>query len=101
MPFIMANDGCKLHYELHGESGPPLILIHGWSGSRRYFDLNVEAPREDVPRYAVDLRFHGESDKPSHGFHVHRLAADLHSIITCLAGTERSPSSSARRSAAR
>ena len=89
MPYVMANDGCKLHYELHGESGPPLILIHGWSGSRRYFDLNIEHLAKTCRVYAVDLRFHGESDKPSHGFHVHRLAADLHSIITCLAGTER------------
>ena len=82
MPYVMANDGCKLHYELHGESGPPLVLIHGWSGSRRYFDLNIEHLAKTSRVYAVDLRFHGESDKPAHGFHVHRLAADLHDLIT-------------------
>ena len=84
MPYFMANDGCKLHYDLHGESGPPLILIHGWSGSRRYFDLNVDDLAKTCRVYAVDLRFHGASDKPSHGFHVHRLAADLNDLLTHL-----------------
>lgn len=31
--------------------------------------------------FAIDLRFHGESDKPSWGFHVARLAADLHDFL--------------------
>ena len=28
-----------------------------------------------------DLRGHGDSEKPQHGFHVHRLAADLHDLM--------------------
>jgi pimeloyl-ACP methyl ester carboxylesterase len=30
---------------------------------------------------APDLRGHGASDKPSHGFHVFRLAMDLHNLL--------------------
>ena len=33
---------------------------------------------------AYDQRFHGESDKPSFGLHVARLAADLHQVLETL-----------------
>ena len=31
--------------------------------------------------YCLDQRFHGRSDSPSYGFHVARLAADLHEFL--------------------
>lgn len=34
--------------------------------------------------YAYDQRFHGDSDSPSHGFHVARLAADLRDFLQAL-----------------
>lgn len=37
------NDGVQLSYETAGSPGQPVVvLIHGWSGSRRYFQRNVE-----------------------------------------------------------
>jgi hypothetical protein len=38
---LVTNDGCVLHYERFGAAGPPVVLVHGWSGSRHYWDLNV------------------------------------------------------------
>jgi pimeloyl-ACP methyl ester carboxylesterase len=35
---------------------------------------------------APDLRGHGESDKPRHGFHVSRLAMDLREFLVYLIG---------------
>ena len=87
MPHITANDGVRLHYTTCGE-GPPLVLVHGWSGSGRYFDPVLGALSARCSCIVVDLRFHGESEKPSWGFHVARLAADLRDLITAL-GLER------------
>ncbi|MEZ5668631.1 MAG: alpha/beta hydrolase [Alphaproteobacteria bacterium] len=33
---------------------------------------------------AVDMRGHGESDKPDHGYKIARLATDLHDMLTAL-----------------
>jgi non-heme chloroperoxidase len=87
MPFVCANDGVKLHYVTRGTAGtsaPPLVLVHGWSASHRYFDNSIDllAHRLGGQVIAVDLRFHGESDKPGWGFHVARLAADLRDVLT-------------------
>ena len=86
MPFVTANDGTRLFYEARG-SGPPIVLVHGWSGSHRYFDNCIEHLHSKLSGHqivAVDLRFHGDSDKPSWGFHVSRLAADLRDVIGAL-----------------
>ena len=89
MPFVTANDGIKLHYVERGitnTSVPPVVLVHGWSGSHRYFDNSIDllAKRTGGLVVAVDLRFHGGSDKPAWGFHVARLAADLHDLLAAL-----------------
>jgi pimeloyl-ACP methyl ester carboxylesterase len=53
----------RLAYEVHG-TGEPLVLVHGWCGSRSIwtFQIPVFAARYQV--IAVDLRGHGDSDKP-------------------------------------
>lgn len=63
--FAMSGD-LRIHYEVLGD-GPPLVLVHGWAGSIR---LNWEAtgwldalrPLRRV--IAIDIRGHGDSDKP-------------------------------------
>lgn len=84
MPTITTNDGVKLAYSQHGTTGPAVVLVHGWSASREYFTLNVEALAKRCSVYALDQRFHGESDKPAWGFSVARLAADLKDFVGAL-----------------
>jgi len=86
--YVTTNDGVRLHYISRGVDGPlpAIVLIHGWSGSHRYFDNSlghlVEQHKGRV--LALDLRFHGDSDKPEWGFHVARLAADLRDFLAAL-----------------
>lgn len=37
-----AGGGIRLHYEVHGHGPSVLLLLHGWAGSGRYFDLLLE-----------------------------------------------------------
>ncbi|EAQ91608.1 hypothetical protein CHGG_03543 [Chaetomium globosum CBS 148.51] len=64
-----------------------ILLLHGFSGSSVYFTHNIaalSAPGHWV--IAPDLRGHGRSGhNPAHGgYHVARLAADLHELLTHL-----------------
>lgn len=83
MTAITTTDGLKLSYELLGKDvGPVLLLIHGWSGSSRYFTLNTsDLADQGIRVLTVDLRFHGESGQTKHGHHVARLAADVHELL--------------------
>src|ERR687897_3499386 len=49
-----------LAYEVVG-SGPPLILLHGLSGSRRWWGRNVPVFADSFRTYTVDLPGFGES----------------------------------------
>ena len=39
--FLSTNDGVPIAYDVFGKTGPVIVLIHGWSGSRHYFELNA------------------------------------------------------------
>lgn len=83
---ITTSDGVKLAYLHVGSraSAPVVVLIHGWSGSKAYWELNVGGLARHCKVYAYDQRFHGESGKPRHGHHVHRLAKDLKDFLEAL-----------------
>lgn len=71
--------------KLHTQTHPPSHRKKGWSGSRRYFDLNAPALAAAGCRVlAPDLRHHGGSSKTRHGRHVSRLAADLDELLRAL-----------------
>ena len=37
----VAVNGVELHYEIHG-AGSPLVMLHGWGFSGRFFDGSVD-----------------------------------------------------------
>ena len=77
MPFIDA-DGLTLHYTRHGSGPIPVVLVHGNFASARWWaSFAKRLPAEDFTAFAVDMRGCGQSDKPSDGFGIPRLAHDL------------------------
>eukprot|EP01024_Parvocaulis_polyphysoides_P025259 TRINITY_DN23067_c1_g1_i5.p1 TRINITY_DN23067_c1_g1~~TRINITY_DN23067_c1_g1_i5.p1 ORF type:complete len:298 (+),score=38.22 TRINITY_DN23067_c1_g1_i5:40-894(+) len=80
---FITNDGVKIVYEKLGNGNHDncVVLLHGWSGSKHYFDLNSAQITKSCSVYILDQRFHGESGKPEWGFHVARLAKDLHEFL--------------------
>lgn len=58
-------------------SGRPVVLLPGWSGTAEAYRPQVEAWSGAHRVVALDHRGHGRSERPSDGYRVHRLAADL------------------------
>ncbi len=72
------RDGVALYYEEAGEGEPPVLLVHGWCCDHTYFAPQVEHFAERGHRaVAVDLRGHGESDKPRQRYAMQDFADDL------------------------
>lgn len=74
------SDNVRLYYEEAG-SGHPLILIHDFAGSCKYFEANFRELAQSFRVIRYDQRGHGDSEKPQYGFHTARLAADLRDLI--------------------
>jgi pimeloyl-ACP methyl ester carboxylesterase len=63
-------DGGIVHYEAFGR-GPPVIFIHGWLGSWRYWMPTMEeVARMGRRAYAFDLWGFGDSDKSHHSYEL-------------------------------
>ena len=54
--------GFELAWDVWGDApGPPLVLVHGYTGSAHDFDLHIEALAERRRVFAIDHRGHGIS----------------------------------------
>ena len=63
-------------------SGPPIVFIHGWTMSGRFFGRQVDGLSARFQVIVPDLRGHGASEKVLHGHTVPHYASDLHAILT-------------------
>src|SRR5262249_16087347 len=78
--WFTTNDGVKLHY-LEAGSGSPLVMIPGWPQSAMEFRYQLTGLSDKYHVYALDMRGHGESAKPSHGYRIQRPSADAHEFL--------------------
>ena len=62
MPRLLVND-LSYHYRCEG-SGPPLLLLHGFTGSHASWDLLMAGFARHFQTIAVDLPGHGKTDAP-------------------------------------
>jgi len=77
---VRVADGVRLHVRRWpGRSTrPPFLLVHGLSSNARLWDgVAVRLAAAGYPVFAVDLRSHGESERPATGYDTATAAADL------------------------
>lgn len=77
---VKVSDGAHIYYEMEG-SGRPVVLIHGWGCSGRFYKKNVEGLKDRFTVVTIDLRGHGRSSKGIDGYRIDRLAQDIHEVI--------------------
>jgi pimeloyl-ACP methyl ester carboxylesterase len=73
----LLRDGTKLCFVETGSGSPPLIFVHGWTCNHTYFAPQHEHFAKKHRVLSVDLRGHGESDKPQAPYPLSMLADDL------------------------
>jgi pimeloyl-ACP methyl ester carboxylesterase len=82
---VRVADGVRLHVRRWpGETGRvPFLLVHGLSSNARLWDgVAVRLAAAHHPAYAVDLRGHGESERPAAGYDTATAVADLDALAT-------------------
>ena len=73
-------EGGVVHYEYFGH-GRPLIFIHGWLGSWRYWVPAMDALSEEYKVYAFDLWGFGDSGKSRERYDVQSYVDLLKAFI--------------------
>lgn len=67
-------------------TGPPLLLLHGFSGTRRTWDGQLPSWRDAFRCVAVDLLGHGASESPSDParYRMERAVEDLRALLDAI-----------------
>lgn len=79
MPNLVINN-FTLYYEIHGE-GPPLLLLHGFTGSGVGLAAAFHAFSLNYKLIIPDLRGHGRSTNPSKEFTFRQTAQDILALL--------------------
>ena len=85
MAKVITNDGVELHYDVAG-TGTPLVLVHGWNQTAALFERQVAGLSDRFRVITFDLRGHGGSERPDHGYRISRYAMDLRTVIDEVVG---------------
>lgn len=77
---VVLVDGSLVHYETFGR-GEPIILVHGWLGSWRYWVPVMEDVAKEYRTYALDLWGFGDSDKGREQYDVQSYVSMLSAFM--------------------
>ncbi len=77
---LETTDGARIYYEDRGK-GQPIVLVHGWICSSRFWQRNVPELASEFRVVTLDLRGHGNSSKTLVGHTIRQYARDLRELI--------------------
>lgn len=90
MPNLFPQDrwvrvnGIQIHYRDWGGDGKSILLLHGLASHAGIWDLAAPFIRTKHRVIALDLRGHGSSSKPDHGYDFDTVSSDVISIYSKL-----------------
>ena len=82
MHMAVLRGGLELPYVEQGDpDGLPVVLLHAWLDSRRYFDQLMARLPERIRAFAFDQRGHGDATKPADGYGLRDFADDIRAFM--------------------
>lgn len=82
MPIARIQD-IDVHYEVHGE-GEPLLMLHGLGSSNEDWENQIPVLAEHFHVIAPSLRGHGGTDKPKGPYSIRQYADDAFALMDFL-----------------
>jgi pimeloyl-ACP methyl ester carboxylesterase len=75
------HKGTRLAYEERGAGEPGFVFVHGWTCDRSFFAPQADHFAQHHRVLSLDLRGHGESDKPQGEYPITAYADDIAYLI--------------------
>ncbi|OJI82460.1 hypothetical protein ASPTUDRAFT_201867 [Aspergillus tubingensis CBS 134.48] len=86
MPFAPTDDKQEIYYEVHGSTGPILMMVSGYMGITDIWQFLLARLKNRFRCIVHDNRGFGRSSKPesANAYNIARHAEDVNSILTAL-----------------
>ena len=82
---VELSTGVRLNYVERGDRrGTPVVLLHGYSDSRRSYDRVLPLLPSSLHVFAVTQRGHGDSGKPEAGYAAADFAKDVAAFLDAM-----------------
>ena len=81
---VASEDGVMIYYDVQGEGDRNLVLVHGWSCDRSYWDGQMENLAPDFRVVTIDLGGHGQSGLGRDSWTMPAFGADVAAVVTKL-----------------
>ncbi len=81
--WVVCPDGARIYVETAG-SGIPILLVHGWTMSGRFWLHQMTGLSDRCQVVTMDLRAHGNSAKTLEGHSMVCYSEDVQAVITAL-----------------
>jgi len=81
-------DGTAINYYEHGQEGPVLVFVHGWSCDASYWREQVEYFKEKYHVVLIDLAGHGRSVSDRENYTMEAFGQDVNAVVESI-GSEK------------
>lgn len=81
---VLASGLTVPYAETGNSAGKPVVFVHAYVESWRYFEVVLEQLPAPLHGYAPTQRGHGDADKPAHGYLPEDFAADIVGLMDAL-----------------
>ncbi|MDD5747156.1 MAG: alpha/beta hydrolase, partial [Candidatus Omnitrophica bacterium] len=74
-------DGTAINYYEHGQKGPVLVFVHGWSCDASYWKEQVEYFKHKYHMVLTDLAGHGRSGSERENYTIEAYGQDVKAVV--------------------
>lgn len=83
MPFIDLDTGIRMHYR-DGGAGRPILFIPGFAATLDTWNYQISALQDRYRCICVDMRGHGDTDKPYTDYSYDEMCGDVRALMSAL-----------------
>ena len=80
MSFVRIDD-IDIYYELNGDKGKDVILLHGWGQNTIMMDFIAQSLKEHFKVYNIDLPGFGRSEEPKTAYSIEDYVEMLRQFV--------------------
>ncbi|MFC1620723.1 alpha/beta fold hydrolase [Candidatus Omnitrophota bacterium] len=77
----ISNDNIEINYYEHGQKGPVLVFVHGWSCDATYWREQVNYFKEKYRIILLDLAGHGRSGSERENYTTEAFGQDVKTVV--------------------
>jgi pimeloyl-ACP methyl ester carboxylesterase len=78
---VASIDGERIAYEVRGKGDLAIVLVHGWSCDRSYFQHQLDSFSDRYTVVTLDLAGHGESTLGRENYTIALFGADVAAVV--------------------